>query len=336
MPEKEIPDDEARAYESGLAFGKVRAQEWVNSKKATLKAKKIYNTVLLVLGFIFISLLLRVAPVSDTLRNEVFLSWQVISIGCIGFFLLLYSIWSDALISDGASFVDLDERTRYQDFSYTKSTIDMLRRVDSTSAELARLANSTEPQVKRSSGHGFADNMRSIVESLDKQITYAEEKASTLLEVGRGFVRGGIWLYVLSILVWQAYLYYIEFKLSAGVIIGMASTTLIFLIMEFLGAWYLKQYRHYGDSAFSYMKVRSSYNKYMLAFCAVSEYTVDDFPKAQEEMLRVLAEPVSWPDIKDVNSNDFNYMLQSVESMGSVFEKLKGIFARSNNAGGQG
>lgn len=333
MSEEEKPDSQNMDFDSGIAMGKVHAQNWLISKRATLKAKRIYNTVLLVVLGVLFSLVLKVAPVSDSIREEVILSWQFISISVMGFLLLLYTIWSDALISD-VSFVGLDERNRYEGWTYARQAAGKFKDLSVADIELVnRLA---ETPAKKLAGHSFADNMRSIVDSLDKQITYAEEKASTLLEVGRGFVRGGISLYILSIFLWQAYLYYIDFKFNAGIVIGMASTTLIFLIMEFLGAWYLKQYRHYGDSAFSYMKVRSSYNRYMLAFCAIAECTTDDYPKAQEEMLRVLSESVSWPDIKDVNSNDFNYMLQSVESMGAVLEKMKGIFGKGKNAGGKG
>lgn len=251
----------------------------------------------------------------------------------------MYWIWVGSSRLESVSFVELDERNRFEKSRYSHSNIinsalqkyiHMLEVPDVESED--EVVTKVEKSRKAVLGYDFVEHMRSIVESLDHQIDYAEEKASVLLEVGRGFVRGGIWLYVVNIIIWQAYLYYINFALSPGVVLGMVSSTMVFLIMEFLGAWYLKQYRHYGDSAFSYMKVRSSYNRYMLAYCAIVEFTLDDLASAKKDMLEVLAESERWPDLKDVNSNDFNYMLQSIDSVGVVFEKLKGVFGRSNSS----
>ena len=336
MSAKETPDDKDKDYDLLATLKKIRDEERDRYKRATSNARKIYVSVLVVIFILIFLLVLKVAPFSPQIRDEVIDSWEFVSVFCIGFLLVFYRIWSNGFVSDNVSFVGLDERNRYEGSTYSQMSADFARQIKIIKSEITSGDKAVEVPTKKISSYSFAENMRLIIESLDKQITYAEEKASTLLEVGRGFVRGGISLYIASIFIWQAYLYYINFEFKAGVIIGMASTTMIFLIMEFLGAWYLKQYRHYGDSAFSYMKVRSSYNKYMLAFCAISEYTTDDYPNAKEEMLRVLAESEKWPEIKEVNSNDFNYMLQSVESMGTVFEKLKGVFGRNSNTGAQG
>lgn len=337
MSAKETPSDKDKEYNLDATLKKIRAQERVRYKQVTARSRKIYSTVIVCIVILLFLLGLKTAPFSTYVREEVIQSWEFVSVVCIVFSLAFYRIWTDGFVSESVSFVGLDERNRYEGLVYSQAAAatEFFNKANSGVSSVVRGEKSLETPVKKASSYSFAENMRLIVESLDKQITYAEEKASTLLEVGRGFVRNGISLYIASIFIWQLYLYYIDFEFSPGIIIGMVSTTMIFLVMEFLGAWYLKQYRHYGDSAFSYMKVRSSYNKYMLAFCAISEYTTDDYPKAKEEMLRVLAESENWPDLKDVNSNDFNYMLQSVESMGAVFEKLKGVFAR-NNAGSTG
>lgn len=314
-----------------------RKRDWVESKRASIKERNIYKTVLLVMLVIMITLALKITSFTRSFEEEVLQSWQLKSVAFLMFLTALYQIWGTRTFSDSISFVELDERSRFEKNRYNiPPSIFFAGGGEGSSALSAaneELAIINEKSRKAVSGYDFVEHMRSIIESLDFQIDYAEEKASRLLEAGRSFVRNGIWLYVVNIVIWQAYLYYINFSLNAGVIVGMASSTVIFLIMEVLGSWYLKQYRHYGDSAFSYMKVRSSYNKYMLAYCAIVEFTTDDLSKAKEDMLRVLAESEKWPDLKDVNSNDFNYMLQSVESMGTIFEKLRGVFGRTNGSG---
>ncbi|MFJ4115854.1 hypothetical protein ACIPV9_05425 [Pseudomonas psychrophila] len=323
---------------NNVANEKLRRRKLEELKKASLASRRIYSTLLLLLVCIVFSLVADNAPVSDLFKESVVKSWQTVTVFVIVFILALYRIWSDGFSSESISFIEFDERNRLEKQRYSsnfdssganKGVSENPSSVGGVKDEQAKIVKSR----KAVSGYDFVEHMRSIIESLDYQIDYSEEKASVLLETGRNFVRGGIWLYVSNIIIWQAYLYYIDFALSPGVIVGMVSSTMIFLIMEFLGAWYLKQYRHYGDSAFSYMKVRSSYNKYMLAYCAIYEFTTEDLSGAKEDMLRVLAESEKWPDVKDVNANDFNYMLQSVDSMGAVFEKLKGVFGRNNGTG---
>lgn len=314
-----------------------RKKDLIQVKKRATNSQKVYMTVVVFMSLVLTTLLIDVLPFANSVRRDLFYSWQVVVLVVTGTSLLLYRIWTDTLISDSVSFVELDERNRieksrhsYWTPMYAGKNIGAVLKDDPTLDQISEVVDKSR---KAASGYEFSVHMRTIIESLDHQIDYAEEKASRLLEVGRGFVRGGIWLYIFSIIVWQGYLYYINFQLSAGIVVGMVSTTAVFLIMEFLGSWYLKQYRHYGDSAFSYMKVRSSYNKYMLAYCVVVEFSENDPAKSQEDILRVLAESEKWPELKEVNANDFNYMLQSVESMGAAFEKLKGVFGRGNDTG---
>lgn len=325
--------DEYDEYESKE---KARKRSWERLKEKSNIAKKTSTTALFIIFSIVVALAVDIAPLSDSVRFGVIESWQFRAICGICFLLVLYRIWSNSFALDHISFVELDERNRFEKPRYSAhySSLDkFFSQIEKPVPANDEVSAKVEKSRKAISGHDFVEHMRSIIESLDYQIDYAEEKASRLLEVGRSFVKVGIWLYIFNIFVWQAYLYFIDFALTPGVVLGMVSSTMIFLIMEFLGAWYLKQYRHYGDSAFSYMKVRSSYNKYMLAYCAIYEFTIDDLSGAKVDMLKVLEEPEKWPDFKDVNSNDFNYMLQSVDSMGVVFEKLKGVFARNNGNG---
>lgn len=249
----------------------------------------------------------------------------VVAVGLI-LFATLVRIWLRNIQLDDVSFVALDERTRKEKSRYS-----------SNSKGENIVGQDVEVQVKKSTsiavGVDFVDHMRAVIESLDYQIDYAEQKASIMLDIGRRFIKWGIWSYVFAIFGWQAYLFYLDFKVTAALVAGMVSCSLLFVIVEFLGAWYLKQYRHYGDSAYSYMRARSSYHKYMLGYCAVIEFMGDDLDGAKEDVLKVLAEPEKWPEFKDVSANDFNYMLQSVESVGVLFDKMKGVFASSKKDG---
>lgn len=248
-----------------------------------------------------------------------------IALGLV-FAAVLVRIWLRDIQLDDVSFVALDERTRKEKSRYSSNS----KSEDSVGLDVQKR---TKKSTSIAVGVDFVDHMRAVIESLDYQIDYAEEKASIMLDIGRRFIKWGIWSYVFAILGWQIYLFYLDFKISSALIAGMVSCSLLFIIVEFLGAWYLKQYRHYGDSAYSYMRARSSYHKYMLGYCAVIEFMGDDLEGAKEDVLKVLAEQEKWPDFKDVSSNDFNYMLQSVESAGVLFDRMKGVFGQGKKDG---
>lgn len=321
--------DQQRELEIELELSRKREVLAEKERKNTLIHKVIAtsSTIAAMIGVIGILYqTLRESRFGDLILS----GWSAPAIMTAFTLVALSKIWTGGWGRDDNSFVELDKRARNEKTRYRTPQFETLV---ATLNELPRDVESSKKNKERSrtiaGGLSFVEHMKAVIESLDYQIDYAEQKASTLLDIGRRFVRWGIWLYVLSILVWQVYLWGIDFVINPGIITGMVSCSLLFLIVEFLGAWYLKQYRHYGDSAFAYMKVRSSYNRYMLAYCAIVQFSGDDLPAAKEDILKVLAESEKWPDFKEVTSNDFNHMLQSVESLGAVFEKLKGVFGRA-------
>lgn len=309
-----------------------RKQEILRAERKNAFTQKIISSATLLASLAAVVSALMSFLIGTKYGGILLDGWTVpalsISIALFG----LTKIWADGFGRDSNSFVELDKRTKNEKSRYTPYEGVTLP-PDLRSVNLATIDSVVGKGKSRAiaGGLSFVEHMRAVIESLDYQIDYAEEKASTLLDIGRRFVRWGIWLYVLSILVWQLYIWSVNFMINPGIVAGMISCSVLFVIVEFLGAWYLKQYRHYGDSAFSYMKVRSSYNKYMLAYCAVVEFSGDGQAKAKKDILKVLSEPEKWPEFREVASNDFNYMLQSVESLGTVFEKLKGVFGRSGS-----
>lgn len=321
--------DRQRELEIELELSR-RREEFDKSERKNILVKKFIATFTILAGMIGV-LGISYRILQGSRLGELILSgWTAPAIVTSLVIMILSRIWTDTWGQDDNSFVELDKRARNEKTRYRTSKFDtLIATINDSVKDVESPGKSKERSRTIAGGLSFVEQMRAVIESLDYQIDYAEQKASNLLDIGRRFVRWGIWLYVLSIVVWQIYLWSVSFVINPGIIAGMVSCSLLFIIVEFLGAWYLKQYRHYGDSAFSYMKVRSSYNRYMLAYCAVVQFSGDDLPAAKDDILKVLAEPEKWPDFKEVTSNDFNHMLQSVESLGVVFEKLKGVFGRN-------
>lgn len=181
------------------------------------------------------------------------------------------------------------------------------------------------PEQSIGASSEFEYSIAEIVSYLGEHIKLAESKASKLLDKGTTYLRRGLYFYIASIVLWQIWGHFVSF--DGLVIAGMVSTSIAFIIIEFLAAWFLKQYRSFVDSSMAYMRVQSYFNRYLLLYFAAKEFGADGLggDAAKERLLKMLSQEIKWPELKDVNANDFNYMVEAMGAMHTSFEKLKGI-----------
>lgn len=186
------------------------------------------------------------------------------------------------------------------------------------------------PKQTLGAGSDFEFCISEIVDYLGDHIKLAESKASKLLDKGTTYLRRGLYFYIGSIVVWQVWGHFVSF--DGLVIAGMISTSIAFIIIEFLAAWFLKQYRSFVDSSMAYMRVQSFFNRYLLLYFAARDFGDDEAGDnlARSELLKVVSQEIKWPELKDINANDFNYMIEAMGSMHTSFEKLKGVFQSSS------
>jgi hypothetical protein len=173
-----------------------------------------------------------------------------------------------------------------------------------------------------------------VVDGLDKHISLTEEKGSNLLDRGLLFLFGGIVFYVAAIAAWQVWAKYGEPK-ETIMYIGMFASSVVFLVCEFLAAWFLKQYRHYVDASLACLRVKSVYDRYLLSYYAIKESGSEAGGVSEKlnRMLETIKEDVMWPGHKENLSNDFNYMLESMTSVHASLDKFKGLFEASAKSG---
>lgn len=172
--------------------------------------------------------------------------------------------------------------------------------------------------------------LSSLVKYLNAQIDQAEKKASILLVTGKMYVRRGIYFYIFSIFAWQAVGYALG-GITTIMIIGMGSCTLVFLVIEFLASWFLRQYKSYVESAHLYARTKTHFDSNMLSYLAIREYQSDSGADSLQRLLDVLQKPVAWPSTFD--RKDFNHMLQMFESLSLVADKAKAAFSKKPESG---
>lgn len=172
-----------------------------------------------------------------------------------------------------------------------------------------------------------------VIESLENHIDMSDKKASNLLDTGTMYLRRGIYFYVASILVWQGVA---QFRgVDQALIFGIVSCSFTFLVVEFLAAWFLKQYRNFNDSSMQFMKVKSVYDRYLLSYHALNQFSPEReeaIVEARAMMLAVLEKEARWPELSSLKIADVNHMAQIFESVGGMLDKAKGVISKERES----
>ncbi|MFR0673188.1 hypothetical protein ACLUUI_05635 [Enterobacterales bacterium AW_CKDN230030176-1A_HGKHYDSX7] len=168
-----------------------------------------------------------------------------------------------------------------------------------------------------------------VIDSLENHINISDKKASNLLDTGTMYLRRGIYFYVASIFVWQVVA---QFRgVDQALIFGIASCSFTFLVVEFLAAWFLKQYRNFNDSSMQFMKVKSVYDRYLLSYHALNQFSpegTEALTEARTMMLAVLEKEARWPELTNLKTADVNHMAQIFESIGGILDKAKSVVSK--------
>jgi hypothetical protein len=177
--------------------------------------------------------------------------------------------------------------------------------------------------VSASESNTFDVYMKSLIGALDVNIEIADKKASLLLDKGTTYLWRGIMFYVLSIVVWQVVT--VNFKVGDFAVWGMISCSMTFLVVEFLAAWFLRQYKSFTDSSFNLVRVKSVFNRYFLSYLAIKEFSESPqhLVDMRVQMLKVLEEDIKWLEPAPQKAGELNHMIAMFESVSGLVEKLK-------------
>jgi len=163
----------------------------------------------------------------------------------------------------------------------------------------------------------------SIRNLLEQKADVADRKASILLDKGTAYSRFGIALFLFAVVAWQVVAGYTGFKIQY--IYGIVSTSLLFIFIEFLSAWFLKQYRQFVDTSTYLIKVKSIFDKYMLVYLAGKEAIAEgnDSKKSKQVLFGLLSEEITWPDTYLTKNPDVSFAKEALEAMTLMVKSMK-------------
>lgn len=170
----------------------------------------------------------------------------------------------------------------------------------------------------------FVTYFDSIRKLLEEKASVADEKASILLDKGTLYSRMGIGFFIFSIIAWQLAAAFAGFQTQF--IYGIVSTSLLFIFIEFLSAWFLKQYRQFIDTSTYLVKVKSIFDRYMLVYLATKEAVANghDQKKSHQELVNLLKADISWPDTYLTKNPDVSFAKETLETMSLLMKSMKG------------
>lgn len=185
---------------------------------------------------------------------------------------------------------------------------------------LIRQTPITSPKPDADALKSFENYFNTIRTTLEEKAAVADQKASVLLDKGISYSKGGITFFIISIIAWQILSWNKGFE--PQFIYGIASCSVLFIFIEFLSAWFLKQYRQFVDTSTYLIKVKSIFDRYMLAYLLLKEASGDQKEKLLD-VLPLLKEDIKWPETYLLKNGDVSFAKETMETMTYLLKTMK-------------
>ncbi|EMY3532890.1 hypothetical protein AXW37_07235 [Yersinia ruckeri] len=168
----------------------------------------------------------------------------------------------------------------------------------------------------------FVKYFDSIKKLLEEKSEISDRKASILLDKGTSYTIFGIVFYIASIVFWQVM--FLTYGYQKQFLWGIVSCSFLFLFIEFLSAWFLKQYRNFIDASTYLIKVKSIFDKYMLTYLINNE--IEDEGSKKESLLlllKLINTEIQWPETPLNKSNEVSFAKETLNSISDLVRVMK-------------
>lgn len=166
-----------------------------------------------------------------------------------------------------------------------------------------------------------------IVDYFDTQINAYNKKASVLLQDGKTYIISGVFFYAIVIIVWQMLIH--GFGFNPEYIYGILSTSLLFIFIEFFGAWFLKQYKQFVDASTYLIKIKSNLQRYILVYLALRDAKEKDFDSSS--LIALMQKEIKWPETYLLKNPDINFAKECLETAATLVKSLQNENNHKNN-----
>lgn len=256
----------------------------------------------------------------------------VASLAGIGLFLVLREVLFGQAVRE-ERFADVDARRRASseptDYQWLRARIERLEQMSDTVStrqlkeiiSVLRTQKMAPEAVHLKSFRTCFDSLRTF---LEEKSADADEKASILLDKGTAYLKSGLVFFIISIIAWQVLAHLTGFQ--EQYLYGIVSCSVLFVFIEFLSAWFLRQYRLFVDTSTYLIKVKSLFDRYMLVYLIGEEVRAagGDGKESTAQLIQLLRARIDWPDTSVSRQPDISFAREAVETMGLLLKNLRG------------
>jgi hypothetical protein len=171
----------------------------------------------------------------------------------------------------------------------------------------------------------FESYCNRIITDLEFQINKNRIKASELLRNGIIIIISGILCYIgVAYFLVGVFLETHEFK--PHYIYFMISLSLLFIFIQFLGGWFLKQYRRTLNTSLYLNAMKPNLDKYLLSYYAICEFgNTEERKNLIKDFLLFINNEFKNLDGQLLNSQEDNFAKDVVDSINSLKETLSNL-----------
>lgn len=186
-----------------------------------------------------------------------------------------------------------------------KSDIDEIRKL------VNQLKEKKEREVVKEIELNYENYFRNSIQSVVNSMNESTRKSSNLLAIGIVIILIGILVYLAMIFFWLDEFHTNSFQTYH--VFGLVSTSLLFLFIEFLGAWFLKQHRRVAEETIYFMEFKSIIEKNFLAYLFIKENTDENKFELQKSLIELFKSDIKLPSRQDVSDSSF-----AQDAMGTI------------------
>ena len=153
----------------------------------------------------------------------------------------------------------------------------------------------------------FNSNIQAIIDTM----SISGRRSNNLLVTGIVVILIGILVYLAMIFFWLDEFHTNGFQTYH--IFGVVSTSLLFLFIEFLGAWFLKQHRRVSEEKLYLMKFKATIERTFQAYLLAKESNQENQLELHKTLLDLFKTDLNFP-----SSNEVEYSSFAKEAMGTI------------------
>jgi hypothetical protein len=173
----------------------------------------------------------------------------------------------------------------------------------------------------------FEKYCKTIIEDLNFQITKNRLKASELLKTGIIIIIAGILGYI-GVVYFFVGVYLEAHEFKPQYIYFMTSFSLLFVFIQLLGGWFLKQYRSSLNTSLYLNSLKPNVDKSLLSYYVLLEIVPKKEAKSfMKELLSITGNHLNG-EHSFINPNDEQYSKDIIDAIGALKETIGGLSSK--------